>query len=91
MVYEKSSIIDNFRMRTHLELLSSVVIERSIIIQDIDELKSVADTNLVIVGIMGWRDLHCTSSKFLVNLFVDDDGQTPVQKGMDGELAVKVL
>jgi len=72
-------------------LLSSVVIERSIIIQDIDELKSVADTNLVIVGIMGWRDLYCTSSKFLVNLFVDDDGQTPVQKGMDSELAVKVL
>jgi hypothetical protein len=40
---------------------------------------------------MSWRDLHCTSSKLLIYFFVDDNGKTPVQEGMNGKLAMKVL
>lgn len=72
-------------------MLSGIVIERSIIIHDIDELKSMTGTDFVIVGIMGWRYLHCTSSEILVNILVNNNGKTPVQKGMNGELAMKVL
>jgi len=49
------------------------------------------DTRLMIVWIMSWRDLHCTSSKLLIYFFVDDNGKTPVQEGMNGKLAMKVL
>lgn len=78
-------------MQVYLKLLSSIFIERSIVIQNIDELKSVTGADFVIVWIMGRCDLHCTSSKLLINLFIDDNGKTPVQKGMNSKLAVKVL
>lgn len=81
----------SFRAQTHLELLSSIFIERSIIIQNVDKIKPVTDTNLIIIRIMSWRDLHCTSSKLLVYFFIDDNGKTPLQEGMNGKLAMKVL
>jgi hypothetical protein len=40
---------------------------------------------------MSWRDLQCTSSKLLVYIFIDDNGKTPVQEGMNGKLAMKEL
>jgi hypothetical protein len=81
----------SFRAQTYLELLPSIFIECSIIIQNVDKLKPMTDTNLIIVRIMSWRDLHCASSKLLVYIFINDNGKAPVQEGMNGKLAMKVL
>ena len=74
-----------------LEFLAGVGIESTIVIEDVDKLEVVSLADFVIVGIVRGSDLDGTSSELHVN---DDrvlnNGDAPVDEGMDGELAMEV-
>jgi hypothetical protein len=75
----------------HLEL-SSIVIVGTIVVHEVDELKVVTLSTLVIVRIMSWGDLHGTGTKVHVDGDgVGDDGNAAVDERVHSELAMEVL
>ena len=75
--------------RTYLELRSGIVVERAIVVQDVDKLEIMPDTDFVIVGVVRGSDLDSTSTK----RHVDDDvvrydGDLAIDEGVLDELAV---
>ena len=77
--------------QTYIELVSSISVQRPIIVENADELEIMALANFVIIGIMSWRDLHCTRSEFLVDHSIRHDRQPPVNKRVLCKFPVKVL
>ena len=68
---------------THLIGLPSVLIERAIVVQDIDERKFMPDTNFVIVGIVCWGNLDGSCSEFHIDgNRVGDNGDATVKERM---------
>lgn len=80
------------RRGTHLEMRSSVCIEGAVVVQNVDEIKLVSYSNIIIIWIVGGGDLHSTRPEGHIN----DDvvrhyWNTAVYEGMDSKLAMKVL
>jgi len=79
-------------MSYYLELLSSIGIESSIIVEDIDKLQFVSHANFIIVRIMRWCNLHSTSPKCHINHNrISDYRKAPINKRMDRELPMEML
>ena len=69
--------------------LPSMRIDPAIIIQDVDAVQVVALAGGVVIGVMGGRDLHCSSAKAHVHqLSVLNDGYLAPIQGMYHKLAV---
>lgn len=76
----------------YLEFLPSVLIERAIIIQDVDEFQLVSDSNLIIIRVVCWGDFHSSGTKrHIDNDIIRHDRDATVDERMHGELAMKVL
>ena len=74
---------------THFESVSSILIERPIIIQDIYKREFMPHTNFVVVGIVSGRDLHGSGSKLHINNDrIGNDWQAAVDERMDGKFTV---
>ena len=74
---------------THFKLVSGIIVERPIVIQDIYKRKVMPYTNFVVVRIVSGRDLHGSRSK----LHIDDDRirndwQAAVDERMGGKFTV---
>ena len=77
---------------TNLESFSSVGIEGSVVVEDVDERKAMTDPNLIIVSIVCRGNLDSSSTE----LHVDDDGvrddwNSAINERMDGKFSVKML
>jgi hypothetical protein len=75
-----------------MELRPGVCVESAVIVQNVYKVKLVSYPNIIIIRIVGRRDLHGTSSKS----HVDDNvvrhyWNTTVYERVDGKLAVKML
>ena len=87
----KGCSCDEYRT-TNLEFLSSVGIESSVIVEDVDERKVMADSNLIIVSIMRRGDLDSASAEIHVNdNGVHDDWDSAINERVDGKFSVKML
>ena len=80
------------RTDDYLEFLTSVRVKCTVIVQNVDELEFMADTDFVIIGIVRRCNLHGTCSELHVDGdFVGDNGYAAVDEGVFCELAVQVL
>ena len=77
--------------QTYIELVSGISVQRPIIVENADEPQILALADLVIIGVMSWRDLHCTRSEILVDHNICHDRQPPVDKRMFCKFPMKVL
>ena len=75
------------------ELLARVLVEGTVVVEDVDESEVMPCTDSVIVGVVRGGDLHGTGTELHVDgLRVGDDGHLAAgDEGVDGELAVQVL
>lgn len=77
---------------TYLELRPSIRIEGTVVVQDVHELELMAHADVIIVQIVGRRDLHRAGTEGHVDDdVVRDDGDAAVEERVLGELAVEVL
>ena len=75
-----------------MEMRSGICIECAVVVQNVYEVKLVSCPDIIIIRIVGRRDLHGTSSKSHVDdNVVRHNWNTTVYEGVDGKLAVKVL
>ncbi len=76
-----------------LELLSSVLIHRPIIVQDVNKLKIVALSDLVVFVTVRWCNFDSAGTEFHVNSNVirNDGHATAGDEGMHSEFAMQVL
>ena len=58
----------------HASEVTSVAIERAVVIQNVDEVKFMCLSDLEIVGIVGGRHLDGTCTKFRIDVLIHDDG-----------------
>lgn len=73
----------------HLELLAGILIECTVVVQDVDEFQAMANADLVIVGIVCRRDLYgAGTERHVHDDVIRDNGYATVHEGMLGELAV---
>ena len=71
---------------------TSVCIESAIVIQNVDEIKFVSYSNIIIIWVVGGSDFHSTRPEGHINdNVVRHYWNTTVYEGMDSKLAVKVL
>lgn len=89
----KTYLLSINETETNLEPLSSVIVERSVVVHDVDELEIMSLSALVIVLVVCRSDLDGSSSEG----HVDGDGvgddwdPTSGNEGVRGELAVQML
>ena len=85
-----SSIFDSGKAAKHL---ARVLVEGTVVVEDVDESEVMPCTDSVIVGVVRGGDLHGTGTELHVDGFrVGDDGHLAAgDEGVDGELAVQVL
>lgn len=77
---------------TDLELITSVCVEGTIVVQDVDEFEVVSYTNFVIVRVVCGSNLHGASTKFHINDDrVGDDRNAAVKEGVLGKLSMQML
>lgn len=75
-----------------LELLTRVVVERAVVVQNVDELKFVAHADFVIVRVVCRRDLHgAGTERHIDNDVIRDDGNAAVKERVLRKLAMQVL
>jgi hypothetical protein len=81
-----------FGRGTHMELLTGICIESTVVVQNIDKVKLVPYSNFIIIWIVSRGDLHGTSSKGHVNSdVIRHYRKTTVYERMNGKLVMKVL
>ena len=72
--------------------LPAIDIHPAVIIQNVDAVQVVALARGIVIGVMSWSDLHCSSTKAHVyQLGILDDGNLAPVQGMHHKLAVQVL
>ena len=77
---------------THLELRSSICVESTVVIQNIDKLKLLPYSNFIVIRIVSRGDLHGTSSEAHINGdIIRHYWNSAIYKRMNGKLAMKVL
>ena len=82
----------NLSRITNLELLPSVGIECSVVVEDVDERKVVTDSDLVIVPIMCGGDLDGSGAELHIDDYrVGDYRDSAIDERMDGKFSVKML
>ena len=69
---------------------AGVVVQGSVLVENVDELKVVTLAELVIVEIVGRGQLDSTGTELLVDVGVGDNREETVDEGVAGELANKV-
>ena len=75
-----------------LELRAGVVVERAIVVEDVDELELVPHADFVVVRVVCGSDLHGTRTKGHVDGdVICHDGDAPVKEGVLREFAVQML
>jgi hypothetical protein len=89
-------LLDNLNPRMEplqsLKLRSSVSVERSVVVEDVDEVEFVTLTDFVVVRVVGGGHLDRSSTERHVDGDrVGDDGEAAVEEGVESELAVEVL
>jgi hypothetical protein len=77
--------------QAYIELVSGISVQRPIIVENANELHIMALADFVIIGIMSWRDLHCTRSEILVDHVIRHDRQPPIDKRVLCKFPAKVL
>mmetsp|Transcript_5897 Transcript_5897/g.11421 ORF Transcript_5897/g.11421 Transcript_5897/m.11421 type:complete len:400 (-) Transcript_5897:471-1670(-) len=75
----------------HALVLSAVFIECGIAVHDVDGLKICSLSNLVVVGIVPWRNLEAPRAKLHIDIVICDDWYLSVLRRHKNALAHKVL
>lgn len=77
---------------SNLEFISSVGIESSVVVEDVDEREVMTDSNLVVVSVMCRGNLDSSGTKLHVNNDrVRDDWDSAMNERVDGVFSVKML
>ncbi len=67
----------------HAGELARLVVQPSVLVQDVDERQVVAAPHLVVVEVMGRRDLHGPGAELALHVLVGDDRQAPAEERQD--------
>ena len=77
---------------TSLELGARIIVQRTVVIQNIDKLEIMPYANFIIIGIVCRRDLDGTSSKRHVDdNRIGNDWDTSIKERMDCKFAMQML
>lgn len=77
---------------SYLKLLSGVDIKCPIVIQYIDEIELMTNSNIIIVRVVRWGDFHSTGTEFHVdNDTICDDWDTSVYERMNSVFSMQML
>ena len=79
----------HLKICTHLEL-SSVLVDETLVGEDVDEGELVPDADLVVVGVVGGGDLDGARAEVHLDHLVPDDRQALAAEGVDDALALEV-
>ena len=78
-------------MPSYLELIPGIGVERTVIIEDVDEVEFVSNPNFVIVWVMRRSNLDGPSPELHVNHRIGYNWHPPINKWVGYEFAVQVL
>ena len=75
----------------HTGILSAVLVDARILVEDVDHLKVVVLADGVIVGVVGGCDLERAGTEGAVDIFIRNHGNAPAQDGHQHVLADVLL
>ena len=75
----------------HTGILATIVVEGAVVVKDVDTVKAVFHTQIVVVDVVGRRNLKGASTEFAVNILVHNDGHHAADAGHNHFLAFQPL